>query len=432
MCLLIVGCCSLSDKEYKDVMNLDLEIGDHDDFELNYGNLRIGPRGLIWGSTEENGFIFVIDPKKLTHVAWDEGRRSALANTDYAGDITDFIVFEENGNWIILACQAYPAEIYKITVPIEGRNLPDPNKISRKLVYSNSEWDRVMSIEVGTSATGERLILAGSYKNAELILSTDSGESWKSINYFSSNQQTANLRNQLSRASSISEIDYINGDWYIFLYHAFLLEGEKPWESGYRHFINGLLISRDDGKTWEIANIPGNVSFSSEITQLILEDRRINNLPEGFYGLVGEVGQSLVIMDRDILYFSTGIDNDPQKPFGGRVLKSVDRGRTWYEVFSFTEFADIQLAVDNWGNLIAGSASKAIFGPDVVGTGEIWISMDGGESFKYVTTIVENNLESRLRDSVIVVGVSSIVSTKNGLFIATVDEGFKGELFLLK
>lgn len=415
------------------LIDFEITIGDKNDPEVNINNMKIGPKGFVWGSTEENGYLFVIDPSTLEFVSWDEGRTELKLGNLSKRDITDFVVWKEKDHWIILVCQAYPAEIYRIRIPIERKELPNPSGLSRELVYSNPDWYRVMSIAVGTSSDGKKMIMAGSYGNAELIVSIDGGTSWEGIDYFSSNPQFTGYRikDKLTRAASISEIDYVNNTWFVFMYHSFLLSDEYPWEAGYRHFVNGLMLSKDGGNTWELAKIPINSNLETSLYNSIRIDVENDYLPEEFYGLVGEVGQSLVEAKRGVLYISTGMDNYPKIPFGGRILKSLDGGSSWKETYHFIDFTDIVLEVDK-NHLLAGTSSKRIDLNGDIATGEFWVSCDQGDSFYMQKILVSSAGNSTIRDGVIVVGVSSLVSVRQGVFIGTVDESESGKILFLQ
>lgn len=415
---------------------VDIIIDQEDLSEVNINKLKLGPMDLIFGSTEENGWMFIVDSENLEVVSWNAGRTKPLLGQLFEGDITDFVVWEEDGNLIILACQAYPAEIYRYVIAISKPGLPDVTNLQGELVYQNIQWERVMAIERGGLDTTSKMIVAGSYKNAELIKSLDGGLSWNAINYFDGDSHLDSNRHKdkLTRGAAFSSIHYINDTWFAFLYHAFLLESESPWDFGYRHFVNGILYSQDGGTTWKLAEVEKNSYLPESFLREIENYKEANYLHPKLYGLVGEVAESLVGLRGGRLIINTGPDNFLEKPFGGRVLVSNDNGETWQETFNFQKYTDLTLALFKNDFVLAGTMTKG-YSTDLnfMASGEIWISNDGGNRFSFLKRVIETNKGSSFRGSngLYVAGVSAIASTENGLFIGTVNEGEKAELFYL-
>jgi hypothetical protein len=257
--------------------------------EPNINRLKVGPRGWVYGSTEENGWLFIIDPATLAYVQWNGGRTSPLPDARFEGDITDFVVWEESGKLVILACQATPAEIYRYDIPLPASGLPNPVTAMVQRVYSNPTWGRVMSIAAGRSSTGRLLLLAGSQLRGELIRSDDRGYTWRPVSYTGAagDDLDSSYDSKKTWAATIAEIHfYVNPDtWIFYTRNEFLLAAEEPWHTGYRHTINMIATSRDGAATWQIADIPRNSRVQAPLADTITDDIESGRLLPDSMGL---------------------------------------------------------------------------------------------------------------------------------------------------
>ena len=404
--------------------------------------MKTGPRGWIFGNTEENGWMFILDPSTMQRVIWNAGRTAPKSGARFEGDITDFVVWEEKDNsgqpdrMVILACQAYPAEIYRYDVTLPTHGLPDMAAQNAQRVYANSTWKRVMSIESGLSASGERMILAGANGKPELIRSVDDGITWLLSSIFDGGSDLDSTRHadKLTSVINFAQIRYISdtNTWFLLLRNAFLLESESPWPQalGYRHTVNGVLYSNDFGVTWKVAKVAPDATMPTAVQQSVDADKAANRLHPNLYGMVGEAGQSLIEMDSGRLVMSTSIANTPEDSFGGRILFSDDGGQTWNEKYHFTDFRDIEIISLGGNTLLAGTATKSpTLPPGGMAFGDVRISYDGGASFSLLTRVVESNQPSKVRADYYVTGVASMVATAQSVFIGTVDESGYAQVF---
>lgn len=413
----------------------DIVIGNPNRREVNINKLRVGPRGWVYGSTEENGYLFIVDPVTRAHVVWNAGSQTPRPPLNFEGDITDFLVWEEQGRLIILATHAFPARIYRYDVAIPAVGLPRIQPDDGVLVYENPRWLRVMSIETGIWSTGNPTILAGSISWAELIRSDDGGITWVPVDYLKGmDVDDARLyRNGLTDSSTIAEIQFINGTWILNLYLLFFLKSELTEARPYYHFINGLLVSHDGGESWRLSSVEPNRRLSATLEAAIDADRALARLPSIVYGLVGDGVQSIVRLSNGWLLAGTAMSNTPESPFGGRILESRDNGDTWSEVNYLPDVTDVRLLSLPGDIVLAGTVTQKSEIPiGAKATGEVWISRDGGHSFNLFATVVEADAPSTFRSPTVwYTGVASMVATQYEVFLGTVNEATYAELFSL-
>lgn len=432
------GSNTVSLHDFDELVNTGLIIGPKNSPEVNINKLKIGPRGWVFGSTEENGYMFILDPETRKFVQWNAGRTTVPKGRQYEGDITDFAVWEENDTLVILACQAYPAEIYRYDIPIPSSGqLPEIPTGTKRLVYRNDQAFRIKSIEKSTSRDGTPMILAGEYGNqAELLHSEDGRFTWTPIDYLARVQGLDGDKHKqaLTSYAAVSVIAHIDGTWIISLYHAFLLSDESPWTSGYVHNINGILTSTDDGETWRIAQVQQNSRLPNELKQKAQKDRNANLLHPNFYGLVGEFAQTLTQSPDGRLIFGTAFDNVAEIGYGGRILLSDDGGKTWRESRWISEFTDIHPRALNNGIVLVGTTTQVNSLPHGwdASRGDVWLSKDNGETFTFLYRVIEAEGHSRIRKvPLYYTGVSAIVSTDREVLLGTVNESKHAELFIL-
>lgn len=403
-------------------------IGPIDAPEPNINKLVLGPREWIYGSTEENGWLFIFDPATQEYVQWNAGRTTVPEGKLFEGDITDFVVWEEGGKLLIFACQAYPAEIYRYEIPLPTSGLPDPNAGIVEKVYENPEWGRVMSIARGSTIDGQVILLAGSQLKGELIRSNDQGLTWEPIRYLDDHHEAMK-----TWATTLSGLHFFRDPdtWMIFTRQAFLLDVETPWTNGLRHTINTVLVSYDGSQTWHFAQIAPNPRIPADFQAIIDADKTLGRLHPNLYGLVGEnVGQWTRLGNGDLVATTT-MSNYPEYPYGGRVLVSENAGQRWDEMSYFQEATDLSIAAlpHRSQTLLAGTMTKMKTPPNGMATGDLYLSQNGGRTWTFLYRVVSTDKPSAFRRDIYVAGISAIVATPHGVLVGTVNEGEHGVLF---
>lgn len=402
--------------------------------EPNLTSLIAGPRGLVFGCTEENGWIVILDPVTGRSMQWNAGHTSPTpASGAYEGDITDLTAWEESGRVVIIACQAYPAAIYRYAFAVDASAtgsaaLPDPGDITGECVYENPDWARIHSV-ARSAASG--LLLAGSHHGeGAIVASRDGGVTWEVLDYMSTvpGLDVDALRAVEHSAWSVSGLHWIDGTWFACLFNSFVLEAEIGLSGTQRHYANAVFCSRDEGASWALSTVTRTSPLPDAVQAAVDQDRAKNRLPDPFYGLINERMQSLVRGADGRLYGTTTFDYTTDLSGGGRVYSSADGGTTWTETARLEGFTDANIIALPNGLLVAGTMTK--LGELPVGqssaTADLWLSDDGGQSFQHFATVASTTSKSTIHPGLYVIGVASMAYSAGYLVVGTVDEGAGG------
>ena len=429
------GPCESNILEVAQAKRLDLVLGTSDVPEINIDDLKIGPRGWMFGVTEENGYIFVFDPQTGDSHVWNAGRQSPVTDRPFEGDITDLDVWEEDGALIIVAAHALPAEIYRYQISLPAKGLPPIGPEHGRLVYRNDDWARVGAVARGRSVDGHDLLIAGSINKGGLIRSYDGGSSWEPLSYVDriEDVEASHLEIIPNKYSSFHEIYFHDGTWFVLTDRFAPLSVEAD-QGKYKHFTNGILVSRDGAESWSLAKVEGNDRLPQHLRDAVNQDREANLLPTNLFGLVGEKARRLTVLADGRLLLSTAMSNLPHEGLGGRLLISNDGGATWGELFHFPNYRAVTTSVLPDGGLIVGTSTKTReLQRGEVATGELWLSRNQGDSFEFCQRLVTSDQPSPFEDNPYwIVGVSALAVTEEYVVAGTVSEGEHAELFAAK
>jgi len=403
--------------------------------EVNVDDLKVGPRGWIIGATEENGYMFIYDPATGDTHTWNAGQLKPTVRENDEGDITDFCSWEDKGKLIILAAQGQPAEIYRYEIEIPESGLPQICADHGRKVYENPRWARVASVTRGIGSSGTPIVLAGSTNRGELIRSDDDGRTWRQIDFLANTEGVEPAHRTLipNRYSTISEIYFEKGTWFLMLSRFGYLEAEATIGK-YKHFLNGVLYSVDGAETWKWATIEPNSLMPKELREMVERDRSSRRLPKGIYVLVGERACRLTVTSSGRLLMTTSMNNIPDSGFGGRVLFSDNGGRSWKNLYHFDKHRSVTILEFAPGSLLVGTSDKT-FCPDESGFahGDLYISADGGRTFSFCHRLVSSNKPSRYETEPFFI-VGALALARSGCFvgIGTVSEGDVGQFYIAK
>jgi len=402
--------------------------------EPNLTSLIAGPRGLVFGCTEENGWIVILDPVTGESMQWNAGHTSPTPTSGaYEGDITDVTAWEESGRIVVVASQAYPAAIYRYSFLVNGAAtgsaaLPDPGDITGECVYENPDWARIHSV-ARSAASG--LLLAGSHHGeGAIVASSDGGITWGVLDYMATvpGLDVDALRAVEHSAWSVSGLYWIDGTWFACLFNSFVLEAEVGLSGTQRHYANAVFYSRDEGASWALSTVTRTSPLPEMVQAAVDQDRVQNRLPEQFYGLINERLQSLVRGTDGRLYGTTTFDYTTDLSGGGRIYSSADQGATWTETSLLEGFTDANIIALPNGLLVAGTMTKLDELP--VGrpsaAADLWLSDDGGQSFEHFATVASTTSKSAIHPGMYVIGVASMAYSSGYLVVGTVDEAVGG------
>ncbi|HOS91888.1 MAG TPA: sialidase family protein [Armatimonadota bacterium] len=407
--------------------------------EPNLTSLIAGPRGLVFGCTEENGWIVILDPITGRSMQWNAGHTSPTPTSGaYEGDITDLTAWEESGRIVIIACQAYPAAIYRYSFLVDASAtgsaaLPEPGDISGECVYENPEWARIHSV-ARSAASG--LLLAGSHHGeGAIVASRDGGFTWEILDYMSTvpGLNVDGLKAVEHSAWSVSGLHWIDGTWFACLFNSFVLEAEIGLSGTQRHYANAVFYSRDEGASWALSTVTRTSPLPDTVQAAVDQDRAKGRLPEPFYGLINERMQSLVRGTNGRLYATTTFDYTTDLSGGGRVYASADGGTTWTETARLEGFTDANIIALPNGLLVAGTMTKLEELPtsQAAATADLWVSDDNGQSFSHFATVASTTSKSTIHPGFYVIGVASMAYASGHLVVGTVNESAGGSAEIL-
>lgn len=414
---------------------IDLQLGSPEEPEVNIDELKVGPRGWIFGATEENGYMFIINPISRETVVWNAGRLQPTTDRPFEGDITDFAVWEESGRLIIVAAHAHPAEIYRYDVPIPSTGLPKVRPDNGAVVFHSDRWARVGSVTKGHSSTGREILLAGSITRGELIRSNDGGFSWVPVDFVSTTKEfneAGETPHFPNKYSSLHKIYFINGTWFIFTRGFAPLASEKGQRTR-KHFVNGVLYSTDGAESWQLGRVEENGKIPLAFRKSIDRERKAKRLPAALYGLVGEAADDLAEVGSQLI-LTTAMDTISEPSYGGRLLQSLDRGATWNEIYHFPDFRDITLQPISGDTLAVGSVTKVKGNRPSSGSasGRIFLSNNGGRPFQRCPVVISSTEPSKHRPGPYwVAGIHAMAFSRDTLAIGTVNEGEAAELIIM-
>ncbi len=418
-----------------EVTQLDILLQVDGHIDVNINEMKFIPKlNRIVGSTEENGFIFFINPENDQYQVFDLGRKvkDLKIEQKFAGDITDFIYYSVGNTQYLYVLQAYPAELYRYELKLLESGLVQV--ANEKLIYTNDSYARFMAAD-----SNNNILVIGTYKNASILICDLYTFEIKEIKLSLIFSQIFGIKNRdifQDRiyssgidASSFADVyfDQSTQTWFFSTYHTFVPDKKIPWRSGTVNFINCVIYTKDF-ITFHLSEIKRNEKpFKETSEQLNLSSPSLFLEQKWLYG---EVAQTFVRLGKK-LYFVTGMDNEPRPPFGGTIYVSEDDGEAFNILKKLpVNFSDAHLySGGNWLGVLL--MTKQMYQEGVEAKGAIIIADENGDG--ELLDIFKTSVKPVLRGGKIqVAGVSTMADYNNWIYLGTVDESSSAKIFKVK